>query len=213
MMWRARMERSRTLMRCSGSGRPVALRKVALTAPSSRARAVMRCAKASSFPASASAMTMQASLADCTTAPLIRSSSRIEDLTSAYMVEPPETAPPRRQASSLTVNCWSSVIVPAFSASKTMIMVIILLMEAGGTGTSASFSKSTRPVRASIRIACGALVEYSSCAWAGAAATSNTDNQASRPAPSRRRVHMNSLMHAKLGGFDREINDWGAGRD
>ena len=55
------------------------------------------------------------------------------DLSSAYIVEPPDEAPPRRQASSLIENSWSSVSLAGLKPSKTMIMVISLLMLAGGT--------------------------------------------------------------------------------
>ena len=49
-----------------------------------------------------SAMMMQPSLADWTITPWIRSSSRMVDFSSANMVEPPDGAPPVRQAFSLT---------------------------------------------------------------------------------------------------------------
>ena len=64
----------------------------------------------------------------------------MRELRSAYMVEPPDVAPPRRQAFSLTVSSCSSVSLLSLSASKTMIMVISLLMLAGGMAEPASFS-------------------------------------------------------------------------
>ncbi len=79
-----------------------------------------------------SAMMMQPSLADWTMTPWIRSSSRIVELSSANMVEPPDIAPPVRQAFSLTWNLSSSVSRPALMALKTTSMVISLASEAGG---------------------------------------------------------------------------------
>ena len=58
--------------------------------------------------------------------------------------------------------------------SKTMIMVISLLMLAGGMGVSASFSKNTLPDRESIRIACAALVSKRHFLGAGNASQHET---------------------------------------
>lgn len=51
-----------------------------------------------------SAIAMQASLADWMMTPCIRSSRRTLEFKTAYMVDPPEAAPPCRQAFSLIVN-------------------------------------------------------------------------------------------------------------
>ena len=62
MVIRAISARSRELMRCSGSGQPVELRKLAELSPSSWARYSMSLAKLGSVPERPSANTMLASL-------------------------------------------------------------------------------------------------------------------------------------------------------
>ena len=148
-----RTARSRAVMRCSGCGQPVAFMKVLPVSPSSRARSFISSAKASSLPDRPSATTMQASLPDCTMMPRIRSSTRTCEFTSTNIFEPPI-----RQAFSETGSSSSSDRRPSFSRSNTMCAVMILLMEAGGMETSASFSSRTVPVAASIRMASRALV-------------------------------------------------------
>jgi hypothetical protein len=91
-------------------------------------------------PAKASAKTMQASFADWIIAPRMRSLTFTRLFNSAYMVEPPEGEPPRRQASSLTGSSVSRVRSPFCSASNTRIMVMSLLMLAGSKSLSAFFS-------------------------------------------------------------------------
>ena len=69
MMWRASFARSRAVTSCSGSWSPLALRNVEFVRPSSFARSFIRSAKAGSEPAIPSAMTIAASLPDCTISP------------------------------------------------------------------------------------------------------------------------------------------------
>ena len=71
------MASSRTVTTWPSAGRPVEFLNTDFVSPSARARSVISSAKFSSDPAMPSAMTMQPSLADCTTTPWIRSSSRI----------------------------------------------------------------------------------------------------------------------------------------
>ena len=84
-------------------------------------------------------MVMQASLADCTITPWIRSSTRICEFSFANMVEPPDFAPPFVQAFLLTANLSSIDSRPTFSAWNTTSIVISLASEAGGISLSASF--------------------------------------------------------------------------
>ena len=68
------------------------------------------------------------------------------------MVEEPDAAPPARQACSLIGNSSSSLAVPAFSASNSMVSVISLDMLAGCIWASAFFSHRTAPVSESTRM-------------------------------------------------------------
>ena len=112
-----------------------------------------------------SAMMMQPSLADWTTTPWIRSSSRMRRFELGEHRRRPEGAPPVRQAFSLTTNVSSSVRRPDLIASNTTSIVISLAREAGGIGLSASLENRIVPVSASIMKACLALVSKS---WAAA---------------------------------------------
>jgi hypothetical protein len=94
----------------------VELVKIECSRPILRARPVISLAKFSSEPAMPSAMMMQPSFADWTMMPLSRSSTRIEEPSSANMVDPPDTAPPLRQAFSLTWNSSSNDRRPVSSA-------------------------------------------------------------------------------------------------
>ena len=117
-----------------------------------------------------SATMMQPSLADCTTMPWISASSGMTDFSAANMVEPPEGAPPVRQAFSLTTNVSVSARCPVLIALKMTSDVISLASDAGGISLSASLENSTVPVSASIMKACCALVSNtSSCAVAAPA--------------------------------------------
>jgi hypothetical protein len=78
------------------------------------------------------------------------------------MVELPDGAPPRRQASSEMRNLSVILSWPAFSFSNTMSIVMTLLMLAGCIGSSGCFSNRTFPDRLSIMMACVALVSKSS---------------------------------------------------
>ena len=132
MMIVASLARSRTLIRCPGSGQPLAFLNVLLVRPSSWPRLVICSLKASSVPPSASATTMQASLPDCTMIPCRRSSTRTRDPTSTNIFEPP-----LRHAFSLTGRVSSRLRLPSARRSKTISTVISLLIDAGGTGRSA----------------------------------------------------------------------------
>ena len=113
MMCCASFASSRTVTRCCGSGSPVELVKFDLSRPSSRARSFISRAKAASLPAMPSASTMQASLPEWITTPLSRSLTLILLWIAANMVEPPDGAPPLRQAFSLTTNSSSSLMLPS----------------------------------------------------------------------------------------------------
>ena len=114
MMCIASVARSRTLITCSGSGRPVAFLKWLAVMPSSRAFSFARSAKAVSLPASASAKTMQASLPDWMIMPRSRSSTPTRSPTLTNISEPSI-----RQARSLTGSVSSSLRLPSLSRSKT----------------------------------------------------------------------------------------------
>src|SRR6185437_3446322 len=77
-------------------------------------------------------------------------------LIAANMVEPPEGAPPLRQAFSLTRYSSVSLMSPCLRALKTTSAVISFIMLDGARNSSAFFSNSTLPLDASIRIAVGA---------------------------------------------------------
>src|ERR1700681_4589073 len=74
----------------------------------------------------------------------------------ANMVEPPEGAPPLRQAFSLTRYSSVSLTSPCLMAWNTTSAVISFIMLEGARSSSAFFSNSTLPLTASIRIAVGA---------------------------------------------------------
>ena len=74
----------------------------------------------------------------------------------ANIVEPPDGAPPRRQAFSLIRYSSLSLIVPSLTALNTTSAVISFIMLDGARSSSAFFSNSTLPLLASIRIAVGA---------------------------------------------------------
>ncbi len=101
-----------TLMRWSGSGQPVQLRKFDAVRPSSAAFLFISSTKPSSEPAIPSASTMQASLPESTIMPRIRSSTCTEVPTCTNILEPP-----MRQARSETRSSSVSFICPFFSRS------------------------------------------------------------------------------------------------
>src|ERR1700741_4497682 len=74
----------------------------------------------------------------------------------ANTVDPPEGAPPLRQAFSLTRYSSVSLTSPCLMAWKTTSAVISFIMLDGALNSSAFFSNSTLPLEASIRIAVGA---------------------------------------------------------
>src|SRR6266567_7507483 len=74
----------------------------------------------------------------------------------ANIVEPPEGAPPLRQAFSLMRYSSVSLTLPFLIAWKTVSAVISFIMLDGARSSSAFFSNSTLPLLASIRIAVGA---------------------------------------------------------
>ena len=80
----------------------------------------MICTKPDSVPPIFSASAIVASLPDCTIMPLIRSSTGTIEPSSRKLVEPSVTAPPVRQAYSLTFTVSVSVRRLSFSASNTM---------------------------------------------------------------------------------------------
>ena len=100
----------------------------------------MTLANASSLPDMPSASVMQASLPDWTTMPWIKSLTLTSDLRFTNMADVPEGPPPVRQACSETLNVVSILSVPDFNASNATASVMSLLMLAGGTSLSASFS-------------------------------------------------------------------------
>ena len=157
MMWRASFDSSRTVIRFRGSGSPLALPKVDRGMPSSRARLVMKSvANMRSLPAMPSASAMQESLPLWMIAPCSRSLTATLLLIAANIVEPPEGAPPRRQAFSLMRYSSVSLTSPFLTALNTTSAVISFIMLDGARNSSAFFSNSTLPLVASIRIAVGA---------------------------------------------------------
>ena len=127
MIRRARIDRSRAVIRCSGSGQPVEFRKVLFCRPMRRPVLLSSSANCCSDPLIASASTMHASLPDCTMTPRTRSSTLICAPSSTNIFDPP-----MRQARSLTGSVWSSCRRPAFSCSNTTYIVISLDIDAGG---------------------------------------------------------------------------------
>ena len=139
---------SRADIACPSSGQPVAFRNVLLARPISRARRFISSANAASLPEMPSAMTMEASLPDCTMMPRNRSATLTRVLTMTNILDPP-----MRHAFSLTRNLSSRLSAPALSRSNTRYVVISLLIDAGGMPTSAAFSSNTVPVVASMMMA------------------------------------------------------------
>src|SRR3954454_18929079 len=74
----------------------------------------------------------------------------------ANIVEPPEGAPPFRQAFSLTRYSSVNLTLPCLMAWKTTSAVISFNMLDGARNSSAFFSNNTLPLDASIKIAVGA---------------------------------------------------------
>src|SRR6266481_6909946 len=89
-------------------------------------------------------------------APCRRSSTGILLWMAANMVDPPDGAPPLRQAFSLTRYSSVNLTSPCLMAWKTNSAVISFIMLEGARNSSAFFSNSTLPLEASIRIAVGA---------------------------------------------------------
>ncbi len=131
---------SRMVTCWSGSGRPVALVKFDLVRPSSRARSFIMRANVASLPAMPSAIAMQASLPDCTITPCRRSITFTRLFSGANMVEPPDGAPPRRQAFSLMMNSVLRSRSPSLIWWRTSSTVISLARLAGEVSWSAAFS-------------------------------------------------------------------------
>ena len=168
-MWRASLASSRAVIMCSGSGRPVALRNTDFSRPRARALSVICWAKAG-FGARHSFGNGDARvIGRLNDHALDEVRSFTFELSSAYMVEPPEGAPPRRQASSLMTNSSIHGELLRGQALEDHVMVMSLLMLAGAISSSAFFSNMTMPERASMRMACGAVVSSgaSSCATSG----------------------------------------------
>ena len=99
---------------------------------------------------------MQESLPLWMMAPCRRSSTETLLLRMANIVEPPDGAPPLRQAFSLMRYSSVSLILPFLMALNTTSAVISFIMLEGARSSSAFFSNSTLPLEASIRIAVGA---------------------------------------------------------
>ena len=96
---------------------------------------------------------MQASLPDWIITPCIRSRTLTRLLSAANIAEPPDGAPPLRQAFSEMVISSSHLSLPCSMVCRTNSVVISFDMLAGGLSLSAFFSNSTVPLSASIRIA------------------------------------------------------------
>ena len=133
MMWRASCAISRAVTRRLGSENPSALVKVDFSRPISRARLVNSAPNAVSLPAIPSAMAMQASLAESTMMPWMRSSTLTSLWIAANMVEPWDGAPPLRQAFSLILKVSSSLSRPCLISLNTYSSVISLARLAGAT--------------------------------------------------------------------------------
>ena len=162
MMCRASMPSSRTVSLLTGSGRPLEFPNVDFVRPSSRARLVIIATKSRSLPAMPSASAMQESLPLWISAPRRRSSTLTLLLIAANMVEPPDGAPPFRQAYSLMRYSSVGLMSPFFSALKTTSAVISFIMLEGARSSSGFFSNRMLPDFASIRIAVGASISYPS---------------------------------------------------
>ena len=132
---------------------PVELVKCDWVSPISRARRFISSENASSLPAIPSASAMQASLPDWIITPCSRLSTLTRLLSAANIAEPPDGAPPLRQAFSLMVISSSILSLPCAIVCSTSSTVISLDMLAGGLSLSAFFSNRTVPLSASIRIA------------------------------------------------------------
>ena len=145
MMKRAMVARSRAVEYWSGSGKPVALTKFDPVRPISCPSLFIIWAKLVSVPATPSASAMAASLPDWMMTERTRSMTGIFEFSTANMVEPPDLAPPSRQACSEMKN--SSVGWSFFCCrrSKTTASVMSLAMLAGSIGSSASLWNSSVP--------------------------------------------------------------------
>ncbi len=154
--------------------------------PSSRARSFMSRANAPSLPAMPSASAIAASLPEWTIRPSSKSLTLIREWIAAYIVEPPDGAPPRRQAFSLMTNSSSGLTLPSAIWSNTMSAVISLAMLAGGTSWSAFFSNRIAPLSASIRTAVGTDVWKPPAGAAIPAPAGNRDTKATTAAARRR---------------------------
>src|SRR6266850_4109606 len=104
-------------------------------------------------------------------APCRRSSTGILLWMAANMVDPPEGAPPLRQAFSLTRYSSVSLTSPCLMAWKTTSAVISFIMLDGALNSSAFFSNSTLPLEASIRMAVGASPSKPPSSFFGAPCT------------------------------------------
>src|SRR6476661_7827417 len=89
----------------------------------------------------------------------------------ANIVDPPEGAPPLRQAFSLTRYSSVSLTSPCLMAWKTTSAVISFIMLDGAVNSSALFSHNTLPLDASIRIAVGASPSKPPSSFFGAPCT------------------------------------------
>ena len=139
---------SRAVVTCPSASSPVALTKWVLVISSCWARSFIRPTNASSLPAIISASATDASLALEIAVAFKRSSTVIcsPALNQIWL-------PPIDSACSEQVTMSSIEMRPSSSASMTSSSVITLVIDAGGSTSSAFFSKSTRPLSCSIRIA------------------------------------------------------------
>jgi hypothetical protein len=145
MMKRARTARSRAVEYWLGSGSPVELVKLEPVSPISWPSWFIILAKVSSVPPMPSASAMAASLPDWMMTERSRSETFTFELSSANMVEPPEAAPPSRQACSEMKNSSFIDSLPRCSSSKTTATVISFAMLAGSSGSSAALWNSSVP--------------------------------------------------------------------
>ena len=109
----ASTDRSRTVVRCDGWGRPVAFSKWVFLRPRRAASLFISWAKASSEPAMASARATQASLPDCTIMPWSNSLTVTGVCGSMNILEPGTF-----QALGDTGMVWSRVSVLPLTAAK-----------------------------------------------------------------------------------------------
>lgn len=126
---------------------------------------------ASSVPAICSAMATDASLPEATAMPFSKSRTDICSPGSRKIWEPPIEA-----ACSLTCTISSSVMRPSCNASMMRSMVMIFVMDAGGSFSWAFFSYNTVPVDASMSRADTAWGANSVGAVAAAAAGNGKKN-------------------------------------